>query len=64
MSDQKPPLRCDKCNVLATGDLAVVAKLGGTHYRILTHAVGSPGRKPNRNARRCGTWVEEKGAAA
>ena len=59
----KPPLRCDNCNVLAVGDLAIVAKLGGTHWRILTHAVGAPGRNYTRSARRCGVWREDKEAA-
>jgi len=56
----KPSLRCDTCNVLAVGDLAIVAKLGGTHWRILTHAVGIPGHKGSRQARSCGKWVEQE----
>ncbi|HEY4884067.1 MAG TPA: hypothetical protein VII08_10560 [Myxococcales bacterium] len=47
-------LRCDKCS--APPEVGTFAKLGGTHWRIMEHAVGIPGRKENRQARRCGMW--------
>lgn len=52
-------LKCNKCGTQAAGDLAVVARLGGTHYACKEHAVGIPGNKGNRIARTCGKWIED-----
>jgi len=53
MSESKS-LKCSTCGISPTPFLE--AKAGGTHYRIVEHGVGIPGRKPTRNARKCGTW--------
>lgn len=54
----KPQLRCDKCR--AKPGPFLPANVGGTHYVIHEHNVGAVGKKVTRNARSCGTWVEDK----
>lgn len=55
----KKPLRCNKCRTLATGDLAVVAKPGGTHY-IVHRREGVVGMRGATRAVSCGTWTEQQ----
>lgn len=51
-------LRCSTCGVHPTElEAKHTAREGGTHYRIVEHGVGIPGRRKTRNARKCGTWV-------
>ena len=61
MTDPIPTLRCSKCGKPPTEEEAkYTARLGGTHYRRLDHAVGIPGNKGNRIARTCGIWEAKR----
>lgn len=56
---KKPALRCDKCGTEAAGDLALIAKPGGTHYAVRVRekeARKTEGR--HSRATTCGTWIE------
>lgn len=55
------PLKCNNCGTLADGDMALIAKVGGTHYSKKQHSVGTF-RKSNTVLRTCGKWVEQETA--
>lgn len=51
-------LTCSRCGEHPTElEAKYTARLGGTHYKRVSHGVGIPGNKGNRTARTCGTWV-------
>lgn len=60
MSEPTPSLRCSTCGTHPSPFLP--ARAGGTHYKIVTHGEGIPGHRGGRQARTCGTWVEDKEA--
>jgi hypothetical protein len=61
MADPKPLLRCDTCRARPNElEAKYSAKLGGTHYKRLTHGAGIPGREQGGKFRTCGKWVEDK----
>lgn len=61
MTDEKKPLKCTSCGTLADGDMALIAKVGGTHYQERQHSVGTF-RKSNKVLRTCGKWAEQETA--
>jgi hypothetical protein len=54
-------LKCSSCGTRPTGLEAKYAKVGGTHYKRITHGAGIPGHRGGFQARTCGTWVKDHG---
>ena len=55
--ERTPRLKCSTCGQSPTPDQARwCAKPGGTHFREITHSVGT-GRTERKQLRTCGTWV-------
>jgi hypothetical protein len=59
-----PPLVCAGCGERPTPlEARTVARLGGTHFRLLFHAVGT-GRDSGPKLRSCGPWMRAGSSAS
>jgi len=59
--DATPSLVCSRCGATPTAPEAkYTARVGGTHYKRITHGEGIPGHRGGVQARTCGTWIERK----